>query len=401
MFAQQVEVVVVGAGPTGLALGCSLRQAGVHVLVVDAVAQGANTSRAAVVHARTLEVLEGLDVTQKLVAQGCVVPVFTVRDRSRVLARVEFSGLPSAYPYTLMLPQSHTEAILAARLIELGGHVHRPWKAETVTARANGATVQLTGPQGERRRVEAQFVVGADGLHSTVRQAAGIGFRGGQYAQSFLLADVRMDWPLPRQEVQLFFSPSGLVVVAPLPGGSHRVVATVDPATDGVTAAKVQALLDLRGPGGARVNDVLWGSRFRVHHRVAESYRSGSLLLAGDAAHVHSPAGGQGMNIGIQDAVDLAETLTAVLRGSAPDDALNLYQSRRRPIALRVVTFTDRATRVATLSHPAARTVRNTVIAVAGRVPAVERRLARQLAELPTRHPVAKAAGDHNVLADR
>lgn len=387
MFLQQVEVVVVGAGPTGLALACSLRQAGVEVLAVDAVAQGANTSRAAVVHARTLEVLEGLDVTRRLVAQGCVVPVFTVRDRSRVLARVEFSGLPTAYPYTLMLPQSRTEAVLAHRLIELGDQVHRPWKAETVTANTDGATVQLSGPQGERRSVKAQYVVGADGLHSTVRQAAGITFTGGQYDQSFLLADVRLDWPLPAQEVQLFFSPSGLVVVAPLPGGSHRVVATVDTATEEVTAAHVQGLLDQRGPGRAQINDVLWGSRFRVHHRVADSYRAGPLLLAGDAAHVHSPAGGQGMNIGIQDAVDLGETLTAVLRGGAPDDALNHYQARRRPIALRVVTLTDRATRLATLSSPAARTARNIAIALASRVPVAQHRLARQLAQLPTRDP--------------
>jgi 2-polyprenyl-6-methoxyphenol hydroxylase-like FAD-dependent oxidoreductase len=383
IFPQQVDVLVVGAGPTGLALACTLQQAGVDVLALDAVAQGANTSRAAVVHARTLEVLESLDVTRRLVAEGCVVPVFTVRDRLRLLARVDFSGLPSAYPYTLMLPQSRTEAILGDRLVELGGQVYRPWKADTVTATTNGATVTMVGPQGQRHSIQARYVVGADGVHSTVREAAEIGFTGGRYTQSFVLADIRMDWPLPPEEVQLFFSPSGLVVVAPLPGGSHRVVATVDSAPREVTAADVQALLDERGPGRAHVVEVLWGSRFQIHHRVADSYRKGPLLLAGDAAHVHSPAGGQGMNIGIHDAVDLGETLAAVLRHGASDEALDQYQERRRPIALGVVSLTDRATRLATLTNPAARSIRNAAIALAGRIPAVQRRLARQLAELP------------------
>ena len=176
--------------------------------------------------------------------------------RARVLARVDFAGLPTAYPYTLMLPQSRTEAVLAERLAELGGQVHRPCAAIAVTSAQDGAAVVVAGPDGQRHTVQARYVAGADGMHSTVRETAGIGFPGGRYAQYFLLADVRMHWPLPPQEVQLFFSPAGLMVVAPLPGGRHRIVATVDATTpEHITQPDVQTLLDQRGPGRASVHD--------------------------------------------------------------------------------------------------------------------------------------------------
>jgi 2-polyprenyl-6-methoxyphenol hydroxylase-like FAD-dependent oxidoreductase len=384
---EHVEVAVVGAGPTGLALGCVLQQAGVDVQLVDRADLGTNESRAAVVHARTLEVLAELDVTRRMVAEGVVVPEFTLRSGARCLARIDFSGLPTAYPYTLMLPQSRTEELLATRLGELGTQVRRPYAATRVATAGTGAVLTLTGPGGTEQTVRARYVVGADGMHSTVREEAGIGFTGGRYAESFVLADIRMDWPLPPNEVQLFLSAAGLVVVAPLPGGHHRVVAILDGAPETVTAADVQALLDERGPGSVRVQELVRGSRFRVHHRVADAYRRGPLLLAGDAAHVHSPAGGQGMNTGMQDAVDLGHALVGVLRNGQPDSSLDAYQARRRPVAQQVVTFTDRATRVATVANPVARTARNAAIRLAGHVPAARRRIALRLAELTVARP--------------
>jgi len=230
--------------------------------------------------------------------------------------------------------------------------------------------------------IQARYVVGADGLNSVVRNSAGIGFTGDSYEESFVLADAQLDWPLPPNEVQLFFAPAGLVVVAPLPGGQHRIVATLDQAPETPNAALVQGVLDERGPGGAHVVDVAWSSRFRVQHRVADTYRNGALLLAGDAAHVHSPAGGQGMNTGIQDAVDLGHTLIDVLTGQAADTDLDGYQQRRRPIAEQVVRLTDRATRMATLRGRVPRTSRNLAMFLASRIPAVQRRLTIQIAEL-------------------
>jgi 2-polyprenyl-6-methoxyphenol hydroxylase-like FAD-dependent oxidoreductase len=215
-----------------------------------------------------------------------------------------------------------------------------------------------------------------------VREHAGIGFHGGVYDESFALADVRLAGDVPVDEVILFWAKAGLTVVAPLPGGIHRIVAPVTDAPEEPTAPFVQQILDERGPGAGRivVTDVVWGSRFRIHHRVADTYRAGRLLLAGDAAHVHSPAGGQGMNLGIQDAVALADALGEVLTGGA-DSVLDEYSAARRPIARDVVEMTDRLTRLATLPR-AARPIRNTVIGLAGRVPAVRRALARRLSGL-------------------
>src|SRR4051794_25636228 len=394
-----VDVVVVGAGPTGLTLACTLRAANLNVLVLDKVAEGANTSRAAVIHARTLEDLDELDVTPRLVAEGVVVPIFTVRDRRRVLARLNFSDLPTPYPYTLMLPQSRTEAVLAERLLELDGQVHRPWTVTGVNVTATGATVTATHAEGVTETVQARYVVGADGLNSVVRTSAGIGFSGDSYDASFVLADIHLDWPLPPDEVQLFLAPAGLVVVAPLPGGRHRIVATLDEAPESPSISLIQALLDECGPGGSHVSDVAWSSRFRVHHRVADTYRRGPLFLAGDAAHVHSPAGGQGMNTGIQDAVDLGHTLVDVVSSQAGDTALDGYQQRRRPVAQQVVQLTDRATRMATIQGPVGRKVRNLAMILASKIPAVQRRMAMQIAELAnTRRPTQDLSRSANSL---
>ncbi|CAG7653738.1 FAD-dependent monooxygenase [Actinacidiphila bryophytorum] len=367
------RVAIVGAGPTGLALAVTLAEAGVDFVVLDKLAEGANTSRAAVVHARTLEVLDTLGVTQELLLLGIPLQRFTVRDGGRVLARLGFGGLPTPYPFTLMVPQCDTEAALLARLRALGGDVHRPYEVASAVQDDDGVTLTTTTGQTLR----AQYAVGADGMHSAVREAAGIGFTGSAYAQSFVLADVVMDWRPGAAEVSLNFHADGLVVVAPLPHGRYRVVAVVDEAPAAPGAGYVQALLDARSPGQARVHEVVWGSRFRVHHRVADHYRAGRLLLAGDAAHVHSPAGGQGMNTGIQDGYALGRAFA--------EDALDGYEPQRRPVAQRVVAFTDRMTRMATLRRRPARAARNAVLPLATRVPALRNRLVRELAELDYR----------------
>jgi len=372
------DVLVVGAGPTGLTLGASLVSRGIEATVVDRQAAGANTSRAAVVNARTLEVLEDLDVARRLVKEGVQAPRFTIRDGKRTLIPVDFSVLPTAYPYSLMVPQSTTERLLLDRLVELGGSVVRPKTLTKISQDADGVTAVFD----DGGVIRARYAVGADGIRSTVREHAGIGFQGGVYDESFALADVRLAGDVPVDEVILFWAKAGLTVVAPLPGGIHRIVAPVTDAPEEPTAPFVQQILDERGPGVGRmvVTDVVWGSRFRIHHRVADTYRAGRLLLAGDAAHVHSPAGGQGMNLGIQDAVALADALGEVLTGGA-DSVLDEYSAARRPIARDVVEMTDRLTRLATLPR-AARPIRNTAIGLAGQVPAVRRALARRLSGL-------------------
>jgi 2-polyprenyl-6-methoxyphenol hydroxylase-like FAD-dependent oxidoreductase len=372
------DVLVVGAGPSGLTLAASLVNTGVSTTVVDRQPAGANTSRAAVVNARTLEVLADLDVSRRLVKEGVQAPRFTIRDGRRTLIPVDFSTLPTDYAYSLMVPQATTERLLLERLTELGGTVLRPKVLASVAQDPDGVTAVFE--DGDTLR--ARYVVGADGIHSTVREQAGIGFEGGVYQESFALADVRVRGEILVDEVILFWAKAGLTVVAPLPGDIYRIVAPVAEAPEHPSAAFIQQILDDRGFGAGRmvVTDVIWGSRFRIHHRVADTYRAGRVLLAGDAAHVHSPAGGQGMNLGIQDGVALAHALARVLGGAA-DSALDSYSAARRPIAQQVVEMTDRLTRLATLPR-AARPIRNAAIGVAGRIPAVRRALAMRLSGL-------------------
>ncbi|HEY6650589.1 MAG TPA: FAD-dependent oxidoreductase [Mycobacterium sp.] len=372
------DVLIVGAGPSGLTLAASLVKKGIATTVVDRQPAGTNTSRAAVVNARTLEVLDDLDVSRRLVKEGIQAPRFTIRDGRRTLTPVDFSVLPTEFPYSLMVPQATTERLLLDRLTELGGAVIRPKTLASVRQDADGVTAMFD----DGDVIRARYVVGADGIHSTVREQAGIGFEGGAYQESFTLADVRLRGEAPADEVILFWAKAGLTVVAPLPGNIFRIVAPVPDAPEEPSAEFIQQILDERGLGAGRmvVTEVIWGSRFRIHHRVADTYRAGRLLLAGDAAHVHSPAGGQGMNLGIQDGVELADALAAVL-GGAPDRVLDEYSAARRPIAQQVVEMTDRLTRLATLPR-ALRPIRNVAIGVAGRIPAIQRALAMQLSGL-------------------
>ncbi|MDQ3590103.1 MAG: FAD-dependent monooxygenase [Actinomycetota bacterium] len=380
---ENIEVAVVGAGPVGLTMATILAAYGVRAVVFDRAAGPARYSRAAVIHARTLETLEPLGVVDEMLHRGVVVPHFGVRDRDRRLLAVDFSELPTLHPYTLMLPQDETEHSLRGALDRQGGVIL--WEHEVTEVRqdAAGAEIAVRSPQREGR-ARVRYVVGCDGTHSSVREAVGIPFEGETYPQSFVLADVRMDWRLPDDEVQLFFSPEGLVVVAPLPEGRHRVVATVDDARPEPSLHDIQALLDARGPRTprTRVENIVWSSRFRVHHRVAARFREGAVFLAGDAAHVHSPAGGQGMNTGIQDAANLAWKLALVLRGRAPGSLLESYDQERRPVAREVVSMTHRLTRLATMRSPALRRLRNVLIPLAGRSGRLPRRLATNLAQL-------------------
>ncbi|GAA4915326.1 2-polyprenyl-6-methoxyphenol hydroxylase-like FAD-dependent oxidoreductase [Stackebrandtia albiflava] len=372
------DVLVVGAGPTGLTVAVGLARAGHHVTIIDRQAEGDNTSRAAVVHARTLEVLEPLGVSDALVAQGIEAPRFTIRDRDRTLVPIRFDNLPTRYPYSLMISQAVTERTLLERFGALGGEVRRPAILTGYRQEADSVVAELD----DGDTITARYLVGADGMHSTVRDIAGIGFPGDAYGESFALADVVVSGGLPEDEVILYFAPEGTLVSAPLPGGEFRFVAPVPEAPSTPDVAFVQELLDRRGPRSHRVKveRVLWGSRFRVHHRIADTYRDGRVLIAGDAAHVHSPAGGQGMNIGIQDAAVLAEALSTVLNGG-PEKVLDEYVDRRRPVAAEVITLADRLTRMG-VATGLRRLVRNNVLRVVSLNPRFRRMLADRLSGL-------------------
>lgn len=380
MIPKQAEVVVVGAGPVGLAVAVGLRLHGHDVVVVDQQAAGANTSRACVIHPRTLEVLEQLGVTKRIVDLGLELEDFAIRAGDRKLIPVGFADLPTDYPFVTMIPQPITEQVLLERLEELGGSVLRPYAATGLTQTADGAEVTLDSGDV----IKAQYVVAADGMNSTIRELAGLKMPGNTLQISCSLVDIRVDGGLPVDEVALYFASAGLLVVAPLPDGSFRLVAEMHDAPEHPDLAYAQRLLADRGPRKAhpKITEVVWGSRFRIHERVADAYRAGRVLLAGDAAHTHSPAGGQGMNLGLRDAVTLADALSTALAGD--DSNLDAYATSCRAEAVRVIGLAHRLTRLANVPR-AIRPLRNAVLTLVGRVSKTQNGLAKQLAGFPNR----------------
>lgn len=370
------DVLIVGAGPTGLTLAVSLLARGRKVAILDKKKEGGNTSRAAVVYPGTLELLDPFGVAERLAGKGIRSSQFTIRDRDRILMSVPFEKLPTSFPYALLVPQDVTEKELERRLGELGGRVLRPCEVTEISQDSSGVTVTLAG--GELMR--ARFLVGADGVHSAVREKLGIAFGGDSSGESYSLADVRLTGGVPDNELVVYFSPAGHLVVLPLPGGIHRVVAHVRDAPEQPDAAFIKNLLDTRGPesGNVEVDAVTWGSRFLTRHALAGQYRLGRVVLAGDAAHEHSPLGGQGMNLGIHDAIVLGRTLSMILEGESPE-LLDKYNAAQRPVAEQVISITNTLTRIATAGQHL-REVRNLVVGLLD--PVIRGRLAWRLSLL-------------------
>jgi 2-polyprenyl-6-methoxyphenol hydroxylase-like FAD-dependent oxidoreductase len=387
MIPQSCDVLIVGAGPVGMAAAITLAQAGIAPVIIERAEVQQTTSRAAVIHAHTLEVLDPLGVTRPMLAEGKQIGKFAFRDRDRLLGLIRFDDLPSEHRTLLMLTQDRTEAIFLDRLAKLSVPVLRGVTFSGYQESQGGVVANLKTADGTAT-VAAKYLVGADGMHSAVRAACDIPFDGEQFDGSFALADVVLDGAGERDEVTLFFSPDGLVVVAPLPGGCYRIVATADAAPERPDAQFVQRLLDARGPTRpslGRVRDVSWSSRFRLHHRLARQYRKGRVFLAGDAAHAHSPAGGQGMNTGIVDAVVLGRLLSDVLLGRAGEATLNRYEMLRRPAAAKVLALTGRMTKAATLRGAWQRRLRNAVLSLLASLPWFRSRLALNLSGIARR----------------
>jgi 2-polyprenyl-6-methoxyphenol hydroxylase-like FAD-dependent oxidoreductase len=370
------DVLIVGAGPTGLTVAVTLLARGRAVTIVDKVEEGNNTSRAAVVYPATLEELAPLGIAQRLVAKGIQSPRFTIRDRDRVLMPVPFGKLPTAFPFTLLVSQAVTEAVLLERFKQLGGRVLRP---RTVTrVEQDDSAITITFDDGEQ--MKAKYVVGADGAHSIVREQARISSDRDDRGAAYTLADVHLTGGVPDDELVVYFSPAGHLVVLPLPDGIHRIVAHVDEAPERPEVPFLQHLIDTRGPKAKRaiIHDIVWGSRFLTHHSLVSNYRSGRIALAGDAAHEHSPLGGQGMNLGINDAVALGRALSDIIGGASPN-LLDSYNEIQRPIAKQVIRITDLLTKAATLPESLG-WIRNLI--VSGLSEIIGRRVARRLSLL-------------------
>ncbi|MEU4949448.1 FAD-dependent monooxygenase [Streptomyces lavendulae] len=381
------DVLIVGAGPVGLTLAASLRQLGVVHVLIDRDTGAQTGSRAAALQPRSLEYLDRIGVAEHLVAAGERGRGFRVHDREHTLLHASYGDLDTPYPYVLLAPQQTTEEHLLRRLGELGGGVHRGHRFLGFTPDFPGVTAVIADPEGSLRSVSARYLVGCDGLHSAVRTAAAIGFPGEAPEQLFALADVRLNAGasgLGEDGTTFFLSSAGMLLLSPLADGQHRIVAPATPGSAAPRAADIERLISERGPlaGRIRVVEVVNTSTYRVQERVAERFRAGPVFLAGDAAHTHSPAGGQGMNTGIQDAGNLAWKLHAVLTGAAPAELLDSYHGERHPVAAELVAFTSRFAKIATLRDPAAGQRRNDLLAAAAATSGIVDWVAAKLAQL-------------------
>jgi 2-polyprenyl-6-methoxyphenol hydroxylase-like FAD-dependent oxidoreductase len=321
----------------------------VRVRVIDKAAQPGTTSRALAVQARTLELHRQVGVADAVLAQGLPFAAVNLWVRGRKVARAEFGAMGvglSPYPYAVIVPQDAHERVLIAELAALGVTVERPVELRGVDEMADGVRARLGRPDGVEEVCDAAWVAGCDGASSTVRKTLGIGFPGGTYEHLFYVADVEARGRVVNGELNAALDEADFLAIFPLRGEGHaRIVGTIRPdaEADGEALAWDDVGKDIITRLALDVRRVNWFSTYHVHHRVARRFRSGRVFLAGDAAHIHSPVGGQGMNTGMGDAVNLAWKLADVVKGRAPATLLDTYEPERVAFARRLVATTDRA----------------------------------------------------------
>ena len=385
------QVLVVGAGPTGLVLGAELLTRGIRTRIIDKGDGVALQTRAIGIHARTLEVLDMMGLAERFTERGQVVRHLRFYSQGRCLANLEFARCGSRFGFLLDLPQDETERLLRARITELGGVVEQGAELTGLTDRGDAVTATVRCPAAGRAQVvTAAYVVGCDGAHSRVRHELGLAFRGHPYPQDWLLADALLDTDLREDAVHAFFRPDGLpMIFFPMRGHRWRLTLPFTGSRDGQapTLEEIQALTDRRAPWPITVSDPTWLANFRCHRRSASAYRRGRVLLAGDAVHIHTPAGGQGLNTGISDAHNLGWKLALVASGRAPGALLDSYGTERRPVADEVLKLTHALVHYGSMSHPVKRRVRDLVVPALGRTPVIQRRAARRLSQVYAAYP--------------
>ena len=349
----RTQVLVVGAGPTGLVLALWLTKLGVAVRIIDRLAEPGTTSRALAVQARTLELYRQVGLTDEVVARGHRTPAVNLWVRGRRAARLGFEVIGerlTPFPFLEIYPQDEHERLLIERLAAAGVTVERQIELTGFTDAGGHVVAQLRGPDGETT-CEADYVAGCDGARSTVRETIGGGFAGGTYRQVFYVADVVAAGPPVDGELHVDLDEADFLALFPLAGeGRARLIGTVrDERADHADSLRFEDVSDraIRNMQ-LEVRQVNWFSTYHVHHRVTDHFRKGRAFVLGDAAHIHSPAGGQGMNTGIGDAINLAWKLAWVLADKAPDALLDSYEAERIGFARRLVASTDRAFTVAT-----------------------------------------------------
>ncbi len=357
------DVLVVGAGPTGLVMAAELIRHGVRCRIIDRAGAPSDKSKALVIQPRTLEIFEVMGIAGSMVERGQLLKGAHLYTHGREFAHLKFGGLKSPFPFPLILEQSETERVLIQYLRDLGRTVER--RVELVGLASHDAYVEaeLCFFDGRREKVRTGWVMGCDGVHSTVRHLLRVPFEGAPYEEEFSLADVRVDWDAPGDEVHAFVRTRGMCGAIPMHGEQRYRLITLRNSVDSAlgfnpSLREFQEILDQVSPFKAKLSEPRWLSQFRLHRRIVPALQFGRVFLAGDAAHVHSPAGGQGMNTGIQDAYNLAWKLALVNLDAAPMEFLETYDEERHPVARNVLRITNLFFRSAFSSRPWVRWIR-------------------------------------------
>jgi 2-polyprenyl-6-methoxyphenol hydroxylase-like FAD-dependent oxidoreductase len=364
------DVLIIGAGPTGLVLALWLTKLGVKVRIIDKTGEPGTTSRALAVHARTLELYRQLDLADAVISKGHKVPAVNLWVKGNREARVSFEDIGAdltPYPFLHIFPQDEHEHLLIERLEAMGVVVERRTELLSYNDEGDRIVARLRRPDGREEDCEAAYIAGCDGARSLVRQTMDTGFPGGTYRQIFYVADVEASGPAIDGELHIDLDEADFLAVFPLAGqGRARLIGTVrdegaehDQTLEFEDVSK-RAIDHLK----VSVNKANWFSTYHVHHRVTEHFRRGRAFLLGDSAHIHSPAGGQGMNTGIGDAINLAWKLQIVLANRAPDKLLDSYETERITFARRLVNTTDRVFTLATAEGRLANIIRTRIVPV-------------------------------------
>jgi 2-polyprenyl-6-methoxyphenol hydroxylase-like FAD-dependent oxidoreductase len=389
----KINVLVTGAGPVGLAMAVELARYGMSLRIVDKAAERTDKSKALVLWARTLELLDSAGCSRPLIDAGCKVSAVNLVEGSKQIGHLTLDGVASPHPYALMLPQSETERLLDEHLNTLGVKVERSVELTQFAAAADKVVCTLRHADGHEEQLEATWLIGCDGAHSTVRHLLGMEFVGDTMASNWILADVHLSGVPWKGEIDIVWHADGVLAIFPIVQGRYRIIADVGNAAAGAeqsdpTLSEVQAILDQRGPGGIVASDPVWMAGFRINERKVADYRSGQVFLAGDAAHIHSPAGGQGMNTGIQDACNLAWKLALVHRGScAAEPVLGSYSLERSEVGKQVLAETGRATAIGLIRGDIKQAIRNHIASLIFGLSPIRKAMAEVVTELSIGYP--------------
>lgn len=388
MSKKSVDVLVVGAGPVGLFLANELLRQGMTCRIIDKKAGLSIHSKALGLHIRTLEVLHDTGHLDAVLAKGHVVSGVLFKSKGKVIVDATFAEVDAPIRHLIDLPQNETEKVLHDALTAKKLKVE--WEKELInfTQDTHGVTATLKTAAQAEETIFATWIVACDGAHSTMRHLLNIPFQGDAYPEHWWLADLYIDWQQPTDRMLIYLAGDGPMACFPMGNERYRVVVTApkqgpkDPSLD-----DIKAVFEQRCSDAATLSDPVWITGFNIHHRQIQAYRHHRVFFAGDAAHIHSPMGGQGLNTGIQDAYNLAWKLALVTKGVSPNSLLESYHAERYPVGKKVLKETDRMTKMAVLKNPLAIKARNHIASWATRLSAIKNKLASNIAELTVSYP--------------